>query len=109
MPEAIIDLRSDTVTRPTPGMRAAMAAADVGDEDRVDGLPELISDVGDQHRQILGGVVDDLHGYGVAGGGGRIDQRREGRDAISRPVGRVEPVEHLVGGLRVGRLEERFT
>jgi threonine aldolase len=27
-----IDLRSDTVTRPTTGMRAAMAAADVGDD-----------------------------------------------------------------------------
>src|SRR6201995_2056939 len=27
-----IDLRSDTVTRPTPAMRAAMAAAEVGDE-----------------------------------------------------------------------------
>lgn len=28
----IIDLRSDTVTRPTPGMRAAMAHAEVGDD-----------------------------------------------------------------------------
>jgi threonine aldolase len=28
----IIDLRSDTVTRPTPGMRAAMAEAPVGDD-----------------------------------------------------------------------------
>jgi threonine aldolase len=28
----IIDLRSDTVTRPSPGMRAAMAAAEVGDD-----------------------------------------------------------------------------
>jgi threonine aldolase len=28
----VIDLRSDTVTKPTPGMLAAMAAADVGDE-----------------------------------------------------------------------------
>ena len=28
----IIDLRSDTVTRPTPDMRAAMAAAEVGDD-----------------------------------------------------------------------------
>jgi threonine aldolase len=28
----VIDLRSDTVTKPTAGMRAAMAAADVGDE-----------------------------------------------------------------------------
>src|SRR5215468_9117162 len=28
---ASVDLRSDTVTRPSPGMRAAMAAAEVGD------------------------------------------------------------------------------
>ena len=27
-----IDLRSDTVTRPTPGMRAAMASAPLGDD-----------------------------------------------------------------------------
>lgn len=33
-----IDLRSDTVTKPTAGMRAAMAAADVGDDER-DGDP----------------------------------------------------------------------
>ncbi|HEX5013022.1 MAG TPA: threonine aldolase family protein, partial [Candidatus Limnocylindrales bacterium] len=32
MPPAVIDLRSDTVTRPSPGMRAAMAAAEVGDD-----------------------------------------------------------------------------
>ncbi len=32
MPEPLIDLRSDTVTRPTPAMRAAMAAAEVGDD-----------------------------------------------------------------------------
>jgi threonine aldolase len=30
--EHLIDLRSDTVTRPTPGMREAMAQADVGDD-----------------------------------------------------------------------------
>jgi len=29
---APIDLRSDTVTRPTPGMRRAMAEAEVGDD-----------------------------------------------------------------------------
>jgi threonine aldolase len=29
---SVIDLRSDTVTRPTPTMRAAMAAAEVGDD-----------------------------------------------------------------------------
>ena len=32
MAEALIDLRSDTVTKPTPGMRAAMASAEVGDD-----------------------------------------------------------------------------
>jgi threonine aldolase len=32
MAATLIDLRSDTVTRPTPGMRAAMAAAEVGDD-----------------------------------------------------------------------------
>ena len=31
-PPATIDLRSDTVTRPTPGMREAMAHAEVGDD-----------------------------------------------------------------------------
>jgi len=30
--EGFVDLRSDTVTRPTPEMRAAMAAAEVGDD-----------------------------------------------------------------------------
>ena len=32
MPRPMIDLRSDTVTRPTPGMRRAMAEAEVGDD-----------------------------------------------------------------------------
>src|SRR5262245_42720116 len=32
MSDPVIDLRSDTVTRPTSGMRAAMAAAEVGDD-----------------------------------------------------------------------------
>ena len=32
LPDAAIDLRSDTVTRPTPAMREAMASASVGDD-----------------------------------------------------------------------------
>src|SRR5437870_5677480 len=32
MPESLIDLRSDTVTRPTRGMREAMFLAEVGDD-----------------------------------------------------------------------------
>ncbi len=35
-----IDLRSDTVTKPTPAMRAAMAVAEVGDDER-DGDPTM--------------------------------------------------------------------
>ncbi|MDE2158065.1 MAG: PLP-dependent transferase, partial [Burkholderiales bacterium] len=31
-PTSTVDLRSDTVTRPTPAMRAAVAAAEVGDD-----------------------------------------------------------------------------
>src|SRR5579862_2404384 len=31
-PTSVIDLRSDTVTKPTPAMRAAMAASEVGDD-----------------------------------------------------------------------------
>ncbi|MCC7494506.1 MAG: hypothetical protein IT204_19265 [Fimbriimonadaceae bacterium] len=41
MDDRIIDLRSDTVTRPTAAMRAAMAAAEVGD-DVLDGDPTTI-------------------------------------------------------------------
>ena len=32
MSDTVVDLRSDTVTRPTPGMRQAMAEAEVGDD-----------------------------------------------------------------------------
>ena len=32
MPNNVLDFRSDTVTKPTPGMRAAMAQAEVGDD-----------------------------------------------------------------------------
>src|SRR5271157_4487985 len=32
MSDTIVDLRSDTVTRPTPAMRRAMAEAEVGDD-----------------------------------------------------------------------------
>ena len=32
MPARVVDLRSDTVTHPTPAMREAMACAEVGDD-----------------------------------------------------------------------------
>ncbi len=40
MSEPLVDLRSDTVTRPTEAMRAAMAAAEVGD-DQLEGDPTV--------------------------------------------------------------------
>jgi threonine aldolase len=51
MSEAI-DLRSDTVTRPTPAMRAAMAAADVGDD--VYGEDSTVNRLQERAAELLG-------------------------------------------------------
>jgi threonine aldolase len=48
----LIDLRSDTVTRPTPAMRAAMAAAEVGDD--VYGEDPTILELERRVAQLLG-------------------------------------------------------
>ena len=55
---AVIDLRSDTVTRPTPGMRAAIAAAVVGDEQMredptVNELQERVAELLGQERALF--------------------------------------------------------
>ncbi len=47
-----IDLRSDTITRPTAGMRAAMAAAEVGDD--VYGEDPAINALQDRVAELLG-------------------------------------------------------
>ena len=49
----LIDFRSDTVTRPTPGMRAAMAAADVGDD--VFGDDPTVNRLQERHRRDFAG------------------------------------------------------
>jgi threonine aldolase len=48
----IVDLRSDTVTRPTAGMRAAMAAAEVGDD--VYGEDPTVNRLQDRAAEIFG-------------------------------------------------------
>ena len=53
-----VDLRSDTVTRPTPEMRAAMASAEVGDDEPVSPGPE---------RDALRGLGKELHEADRAG------------------------------------------
>jgi threonine aldolase len=52
MTQSIIDLRSDTVTRPTPGMRAAMQAAEVGDD--VFGDDPTVNRLQERVAQLLG-------------------------------------------------------
>ena len=51
-PAAPVDLRSDTVTRPTPGMRRAMAAAEVGDD--VFGEDPTINHLQERVAELLG-------------------------------------------------------
>ena len=50
--DAMIDLRSDTVTRPTPGMRAAIQAAEVGDD--VFGEDPTVRRLEERVAEILG-------------------------------------------------------
>lgn len=52
MPDTLIDLRSDTVTRPTPGMRAAIAAAEVGDD--VFGEDPTVNRLEERVAELLG-------------------------------------------------------
>jgi threonine aldolase len=52
MSDCLIDLRSDTVTRPTPAMRAAMAAAEVGDD--VFGDDPTVNRLQDRLAEMLG-------------------------------------------------------
>ncbi|MFO7653399.1 MAG: low-specificity L-threonine aldolase [Candidatus Krumholzibacteriia bacterium] len=49
---SVIDLRSDTVTRPTPGMRRAMAEAEVGDD--VFGDDPTVLRLQDEVAELLG-------------------------------------------------------
>jgi len=44
--ESVVDLRSDTVTRPTPAMRQAMAEAEVGDDGFGDDPTRFVTHLG---------------------------------------------------------------
>src|SRR6478609_1356714 len=48
-----IDLRSDTVTRPTAAMREAMAAAPVGDDPTVTALEERVAELLGQEAAVF--------------------------------------------------------
>ena len=49
----MIDLRSDTATHPTPEMRAAIAAAVVGDEQRRE--DPTVTELQERAAKLLGG------------------------------------------------------
>ncbi len=51
-PERLIDLRSDTVTKPTPAMRQAMAGAEVGDD--VFGDDPTVKELEEETAALLG-------------------------------------------------------
>ncbi len=51
-PQRVVDLRSDTVTKPTPGMREAMARAEVGDD--VFGEDPSVNELQERCAELLG-------------------------------------------------------
>ena len=52
-PSELVDLRSDTVTQPTPGMREAMSEAPVGDD--VLGDDQTVIELQEMVANIFGG------------------------------------------------------
>lgn len=74
VPGVIVDLRSDTVTRPTPAMRAAMAEAVVGDDalgddPTVQALEERVSSILGKERGLFvpSGIMGNQLALGVLG------------------------------------------
>ena len=88
-----VDLRSDTVTRPTAGMRRAMAEAEVGD------------DQGQPQRQRLDPrlVTDQPHGGGD--GADPQDEAAEGHPHEEAERDAAGPVEQDRGDPEVGEHE----
>ena len=65
MERHLIDLRSDTVTQPTEGMRRAMAAAEVGDD--VYGEDPTVKRLEETAAQLLGKEAGLLVSSGTMG------------------------------------------
>jgi threonine aldolase len=117
----VVDLRSDTVTRPTPAMRAAMAAAEVGDDvfgddPSVNALQEKIAAMLGKEAAIYvpSGTQSNL--VGVMSHCGRGDEyivgqmahtyRWEGGGAAALGSVQPQPLEHEAdGSLALDRIE----
>jgi len=121
MSMTIVDLRSDTVTRPTPAMRAAMASAEVGDD--VFGDDPTVNALQDRIAAMLGkeaalfvasGTQSNL--VGIMSHCGRGDEyivgqmahtyRWEGGGAAALGSVQPQPLEHDAdGSLALERIE----
>src|SRR5207237_10249363 len=86
----LLDLRSDTVTRPTPGMRKAMAEAEVGDD--VYGEDATTNRLQDRVAEMLGkecalfvptGTMANQIALGVLCGPGDEGIRERGSDVFN--------------------------
>jgi len=117
MSPPIVDLRSDTVTRPTEGMRRAMAAAEVGDD--VFGDDPTVNRLQDRAAEIFGfeaslffptGTQSNLaalmshcqrgdevlvgmeaHTYRYEAGGGAVLGSIQPQAIVNRPDGTLDP------------------
>src|SRR5437016_566157 len=113
MTDSVIDLRSDTVTRPTAAMRAAMAAAEVGDDvfgddPTVNALQERIASLLGKEAALF--VASGTQGnlVGIMGHCGRGDEyivgqmahtyRWEGGGAAALGSVQPQPLEHAPDG-----------
>ncbi len=90
MSERPLDFRSDTVTKPTPGMRAAMARAEVaddvyGEDPTVNALQERIADLVGKDAALFvpSGTMSNLIGLRLHCG---VCSRRVGVSPGDRPV-----------------------
>ncbi len=100
----MIDLRSDTVTLPSPGMRAAMAAAELGDdgygEDRsVNQLEEMAADRFGKEAALFvsSGTMGNLIGVLVnARSGDEVIADRHSHVLVSEAAGAA-----MVGGIQI--------
>ena len=120
MPDELLDFRSDTVTRPTPPMRAAMAEAPVGDD--VFGEDPMVNRLQSRVAEVLGkeaalfvpsGTMSNLVGVRLHCGPGDemiceagchiLNYEQAGYAQLSGVA--VRPVEGEHGVLEVGQLE----
>ena len=85
--DCVVDLRSDTVTRPTPAMREAMHRAELGDD--VFGDDPTVNALQEQHRRAAGQGGGAVHAQRHAEQPGRHHEPLRPRRRVHRRPGRA--------------------